>query len=187
MLDMLIVGGGYVGLSVAVATKQAAPHLSVEVIEAAPENVWQKDERASAIIAAATRMLEVLGVWDEILPHSQPINSMIVTDSRASDPVRPIFLTFDGEVEEGRPFAHMVPNVEMVRALRGACERLGIAIRHGVSATGFNAGPHAASLTLSTAMCWKPSWWLPAMAFAPSCAIWQASRRCAGITASQAS
>lgn len=149
MLDMLIVGGGYVGLSVAVATKQAAPHLSVEVIEAAPESVWQKDERASAIIAAATRMLEVLGVWDEILPHSQPITSMIVTDSRTSDPVRPVFLTFDGEVEEFRPFAHMVPNVEMVRALRGACERLGIAIRHGVSATGFSAGPHSANLTLS--------------------------------------
>jgi 2-octaprenyl-6-methoxyphenol hydroxylase len=149
MLDMLIVGGGYVGLSVAVATKQAAPHLSIEVIEAAPDHVWQKDERASAIIAAATRMLEVLGVWDEILPDSQPITRMIVTDSRTADPVRPVFLTFDGEVEEGRPFAHMVPNVSMVRALRGACERLGITIRHGVSATGFAAGPHCATLTLS--------------------------------------
>ena len=149
MLDMLIVGGGYVGLSVAVATKQAAPHLSIEVIEAAPEHVWQKDERASAIIAAATRMLQVLGVWDEIAAQSQPINRMIVTDSRTSDPVRPVYLTFDGEVAEGQPFAHMVPNVAMVRALRGVCERLGIRIRHGASATGFVAGPNCASLTLS--------------------------------------
>ncbi|AXV16710.1 2-octaprenyl-6-methoxyphenyl hydroxylase [Neorhizobium sp. SOG26] len=137
MLDMLVVGGGYVGLAAAVAVKQAAPHLAVEVVEAAPEHVWQKDERASAIIAAATRMLEVLGVWNEILPDAQPINRMIVTDSRTSDPVRPVFLTFDGEVEEGRPFAHMVPNVSMVRALRGAAERLGITIRHGIRATGF--------------------------------------------------
>ncbi|MGN7295002.1 ubiquinone biosynthesis hydroxylase [Rhizobium sp. SAFR-030] len=149
MLDMLIVGGGYVGLSVAVATKQAAPHLSIEVIEAAPEHVWQKDERASAIIAAATRMLQVLGVWDEIAAQSQPINRMIVTDSRTSDPVRPVYLTFDGEVAEGQPFAHMVPNVAMVRALRGVCERLGIRIRHGASATGFVAGPNCASLILS--------------------------------------
>ncbi|MCK8781365.1 ubiquinone biosynthesis hydroxylase [Rhizobium sp. NTR19] len=137
MLDMLVVGGGYVGLAAAVAVKQAAPHLAVEVVEAVPEHVWQKDERASAIIAAATRMLEVLGVWNEILPDAQPINRMIVTDSRTSDPVRPVFLTFDGEVEEGRPFAHMVPNVSMVRALRGAAERLGITIRHGIRATGF--------------------------------------------------
>ncbi|CAD7047452.1 2-octaprenyl-6-methoxyphenyl hydroxylase [Pseudorhizobium endolithicum] len=149
MRDMLVVGGGYVGLSAAVAVKQSAPHLQVEVIEAAPEHVWQKDERASAIIAAASRMLEVLGVWGEILPEAQPINRMIVTDSRTSDPVRPVFLTFDGEVDEGRPFAHMVPNVAMVRALRGACEQLGIPIRHGLSATGFQTRSTRNEVTLS--------------------------------------
>lgn len=149
MLDLLIVGGGYVGLSVAVAVKQAAPHLTVEVIEAAPENAWKKDPRASAIIAAATKMLEVFGIWDRIEPEAQPITRMIVTDSKTSDPVRPVFLTFDGAVEEGRPFAHMIPNVAMVGALREVCEALGIRIRHGVRATGFrNAGP-AAELTLS--------------------------------------
>ncbi len=149
MLDLLIVGGGYVGLSVAVAVKQAAPHLSVEVIEAAPENAWKKDPRASAIIAAATKMLEVFGIWDRIEPEAQPITKMIVTDSKTSDPVRPVFLTFDGAVEEGRPFAHMIPNVAMVGALREVCEASGIRIRHGVRATGFrNLGP-AAELTLS--------------------------------------
>jgi 2-octaprenyl-6-methoxyphenol hydroxylase len=149
MLDMLVVGGGYVGLAAAVAVKQAAPHLNVEVIEAAPAGVWEKDERASAIIAAATRMLEVFGLWSEIAPDAQPINRMIVTDSRTSDPVRPVFLTFDGEVEEGRPFAHMVPNVAMVRALRGAAERLGIVIRHGLSATAFKTESTRCTVSLS--------------------------------------
>lgn len=149
MLDMLVVGGGYVGLSVAVAVKQSAPHLKVEVIEAAPERVWEKDERASAVIAAATKMLQVLNVWDDIAPEAQPINRMIVTDSRTSDPVRPVFLTFDGAVEEGQPFAHMIPNVAMVRALRGACERLGITIRHGLSANGFNTTSTKTTVSLS--------------------------------------
>ncbi|GEO85845.1 MULTISPECIES: ubiquinone biosynthesis hydroxylase [Alphaproteobacteria] len=149
MLDLLIVGGGYVGLSVAVAVKQAAPHLAVEVIEAAPDGAWKKDPRASAIIAAATKMLDVFGIWDRIEPEAQPITKMIVTDSKTSDPVRPVFLTFDGTVEEGRPFAHMIPNVAMVGALRAACEQAGISIRQGVRATGFkNTGP-AAELTLS--------------------------------------
>lgn len=149
MLDLLIVGGGYVGLSVAVAVKQAAPHLAVEVIEAAPEEAWRKDPRASAVIAAATKMLDVFGIWDLIEPEAQPITRMIVTDSKMSDPVRPVFLTFDGAVEEGRPFAHMIPNVAMVGALREACSRAGITIRHGVRAVGFrNAGP-AAELSLS--------------------------------------
>lgn len=149
MLDMLVVGGGYVGLSVAVAVKQAAPHLDVAIVEAAPEHVWKKDMRASAIIAAATKMLEVFGIWDEIEPEAQPINKMIVTDSKMSDPVRPIFLTFDGEVAEGRPFAHMIPNVVMVGALRGLCERLGIEIRHGLSATGLKTGDTNIEVSLS--------------------------------------
>ena len=149
MLDMLVVGGGYVGLSVAVAVKQSAPHLNVEIIEAAPAQVWEKDERASAVIAAATRMLQVLQVWDEIALQAQPINRMIVTDSRTSDPVRPVFLTFDGAVEEGQPFAHMIPNVAMVRALRGACERLGITIHHGLSATGLKTTSTKTTVTLS--------------------------------------
>ncbi len=149
MLDMLVVGGGYVGLAAAVAVKQAAPHLDVMVVEAAPESVWKKDMRASAIIAAASKMLEVLGVWNEIAPEAEPITRMIVTDSRTSDPVRPVFLTFDGEVAEGQPFAHMVQNVTMVGALRGACERLGVTIRHGLSATGFVTDDSKTTLTLS--------------------------------------
>ena len=103
MLDVLVVGGGYVGLSAAVAIKQAAPHLAVEVVEAAPEDAWKKDLRASAIIAAATKMLDVFGLWDRIEPDAQPITRMIVTDSKTSDPVRPVFLTFDGAVEDVGP------------------------------------------------------------------------------------
>ncbi|WP_281063046.1 ubiquinone biosynthesis hydroxylase [Agrobacterium rosae] len=149
MLDVVVAGGGYVGLGVAVAIKQGAPHLNVEVIEAAPEDVWKKDMRASAIIAAASRMLDVFGIWDELLPEAQPINRMIVTDSKTSDPVRPVFLTFDGDVADGQPFAHMVPNVAMVGALRGLCERLGVTIRHGLSVSGFEAGPRSNLITLS--------------------------------------
>ncbi|WP_064683864.1 ubiquinone biosynthesis hydroxylase [Rhizobium bangladeshense] len=149
MLDMLVVGGGYVGLSAAVAVKQAAPHLKVSVVEAAPEHAWKGDGRASAVIAAAVKMLEIFGIWNEIEPEAQPITKMIVTDSRTSDPVRPVFLTFDGEVAEGRPFAHMVPNVAMVAALRGACERLGIDIRHGLGATELKTEDSHATVMLS--------------------------------------
>lgn len=138
MIDMLVVGGGYVGLSMAAAVKQAAPHLSVEVYEAAPEDAWTRDNRASAIIAAASQLLTVLGAWHEIEPEAEPIRRMIVTDSRVSDPVRPVFLTFDGEVKDGQPFAHMVPNVSMVGALRRVCAELGVIVRHQMTATAFS-------------------------------------------------
>ena len=73
MIDVLIAGGGYVGLSLAVSIKKAAPHLAVSLIDGAPDNVWKKDERASAIIAAASQMLDVLGIWSEIEPEAEPI------------------------------------------------------------------------------------------------------------------
>lgn len=149
MADMIVVGGGYVGLSAALAVKLAAPHLDIQVIEAASQDQWKQDPRASAIISAATKMLHVFGIWDEIVSQSQPINRMIITDSKTSDPVRPVFLTFDGTVKEGEPFAYMVPNVAMVGALLKAAEQAGIPIHHGVRATGFSNAGHQAEISLS--------------------------------------
>lgn len=100
-IDVLVAGAGYVGLATAVSIRQARPSLSVAVVDAAPPGVWQKDGRASAVAAAACRMLQKLECWDEIEPHAQAITEMVITDSRTSDPVRPVFLTFDGEVAPG--------------------------------------------------------------------------------------
>ncbi|PZU22967.1 MAG: ubiquinone biosynthesis hydroxylase [Shinella sp.] len=150
MLDILVAGGGYVGLAVAAAIKQAAPHLAVEVVEIAPEDAWRRDPRASAIIAAASRMLDVLGAWQAILPEAQPIEKMVITDSQTGDPVRPVFLTFDGEAgAAGEPFAHMVPNVTMVGALLDACARFGVTVRNGVAVSGFSTGEASTEVTLS--------------------------------------
>ena len=137
-LDVLVAGAGYVGLATAVALKQARPSLSVAIVDAAPPSVWQKDGRASAIAAAARRMLEQLGAWDEIAPKAQAITEMVITDSRTSDPVRPVLLTFDGEVAPGEPFAHMVANHHMNGALRGRAAELGIDIVEGVSVSAFD-------------------------------------------------
>lgn len=131
VFDVVIGGGGYVGLTTAVALKAAAPHLKLLLLDAAPKGVWQRDERASAVAAAATLMLKQLGAWDAIEPEAEPIREMIVTDSRTSDPVRPVFLTFDGDVGPGQPFAHMVENKTLVGALRARAEALEIPIRQG--------------------------------------------------------
>jgi 2-octaprenyl-6-methoxyphenol hydroxylase len=138
-LDVLVAGAGYVGLAAAVSLKQARPSLSVAVVDAAPAGVWQKDGRASAIAAAACRMLDRLGVWDDIAPEAQAITEMVITDSRTADPVRPVFLTFDGEVAPGEPFAHMVANRDLNGALRKRAGELGIDIIEGVGVQGFDA------------------------------------------------
>jgi 2-octaprenyl-6-methoxyphenol hydroxylase len=147
--DILIAGAGYVGLAAAVALGHARPSLSIAVVDAAPAGVWQRDGRASAVAAAPSRMLGELGCWDEIEAEAQPITDMIVTDSRTSDPVRPVFLTFDGEVAPGEPFAHMVANKVMNGALRRRAADLGVAIIEGVAVESFEVGP--ASVTVRAA------------------------------------
>ncbi|MDZ7823910.1 MAG: ubiquinone biosynthesis hydroxylase [Ahrensia sp.] len=136
--DILIGGAGYVGLATALSIARGAPDLKVVVVDAAPDDVWQKDGRASAIAAAAGRMLSELNCWETIRPHAQAINDMVVTDSRTSDPVRPVFLTFGGKIEDGEPFAHMVPNVEMVRALRRECDKAGVLIMQSTAISDFS-------------------------------------------------
>ncbi|GAA0784964.1 ubiquinone biosynthesis hydroxylase [Roseibium denhamense] len=126
IFDVVIAGGGYVGLSLAVALKTADPSASCAIIDPKPMDDLHKDPRASAIAAAASRMLSQLGVWDTLKEKAQPINEMIVTDSKLRDSVRPVFLTFDGETTDGEPFAHMVPNGLMMPALYEAAQKLGV-------------------------------------------------------------
>lgn len=157
-LDILVAGAGYVGLAVAVSIKTAAPDLRVEIVDAAPEHVWQKDSRASAIAVAAENMMRALNIWDDVKKDAQPIHKMIVTDSDVADPIRPVFLNFDGAITEPdnfngathqRPFAHMVPNLSFVRPLREQAAALGITISHDLAVTQIVQDTSTTQYTLS--------------------------------------
>lgn len=149
VLDLIIAGGAYVGLSLAVAIKQAIPSLKIAVIDAAPKDSWKTDPRASAIAAAAIRMLGKLDCWDEVEPLSQPINDMIVTDSRNSDPVRPVFLTFEGDVAPGEPFAYMVENKYLNGALHRRAKQLDIPLLEAVGVNNFTNNGNEVVIDLS--------------------------------------
>lgn len=140
-IDVAIAGGGYVGLSLALALKQADPSMSVAVIDPKPMDTLGKDPRASAIAAAACRMLDQLGIWQDIKSRAQPINEMIVTDSRLRDVVRPVYLTFAGDRQAGEAFAHMVPNGVMLPALHAAAAALGVVFHAPDTARDFSTAP----------------------------------------------
>jgi 2-octaprenyl-6-methoxyphenol hydroxylase len=107
--DVAIVGGGPVGMTLALALAQSMRGIRVALVDRRPLSV-PKDNRASAIAAGVRRVFDALGVWADMAPHSQPITAMRITDSGTGDIARPLFLTFGGEVAPGEPFAHMVPN-----------------------------------------------------------------------------
>jgi 2-octaprenyl-6-methoxyphenol hydroxylase len=148
--DVIVAGGGYVGLSLALVLAQSVPGVRVAVVDIRPWRTLAGDPRASAIAAAARRMLGTLGSWDAIDPEAEPILSMVVTDSRLDDVVRPVFLTFDGAAGDGEPFAHMVPNGVMVGALGAAAEAAGVEMIAPDQARDFEAGPGRVTVTLAS-------------------------------------
>ena len=129
-VDVLIAGGGFAGLTLAIALRQAlGPSFAVMVADPALGLSHADDERASAIVAAARRLFETLGVWQSVAEEAQPILDMVITDSRLDDAVRPVFLTFAGEIEPGEPFAHMIENRHLIDALEGKAKEAGVEFR----------------------------------------------------------
>jgi 2-octaprenyl-6-methoxyphenol hydroxylase len=122
--DVAIVGGGLVGLSLALALDQAG--LSVTIVDqAAPSTQLDPvfDGRSTAIAYAAFRMLEALGVAQR-LGQVQPIEQILVTDGRPDDGLRArgpslLSLHFDrAELGAGAPaLGYMVENRRLRLAL----------------------------------------------------------------------
>ena len=127
---VLIAGGGVAGLTLAIALRQGlGPSFAVTVADPTLGTSHAGDERASAIVAAARRLLEALEVWPAVAGEAQPILDMVVTDSRLDDTVRPAFLTFAGEIEPGEPFAHMIENQHLIAALEAKAKEIGVDCR----------------------------------------------------------
>ncbi len=125
--DIVIAGGGPVGLALATALRRALPALAVLLVDdrAGPT---LPDGRAFAIGTGSRRMLERLGVWEGLSSVAQPIDDIIVTDSRTDDVARPVFLTFEAAGSDNAPFAHMVPSAALANALGAAALAAGVAV-----------------------------------------------------------
>src|ERR1700731_743029 len=116
--SIVIGGGAFAGLALALALRQGlGADLPIIVADPALAARPSRDPRATAIVAACRRLFEAIGVWDQVAAGTQPILDMVVTDSRLEDAIRPVFLTFAGDVEPGEPFAHMVENRHLIDGL----------------------------------------------------------------------
>lgn len=116
--DVLIVGGGMVGMTLACALAGAG--VAVAVIDrgrpeaqAAPEY----DGRASAIAHASAQALKGIGIWPLLEPHASPIADIRVADGHPMRGVSPLFLHYDHRDVGAAPFGYIVENRHIRSAL----------------------------------------------------------------------
>jgi 2-octaprenyl-6-methoxyphenol hydroxylase len=111
--DVLIVGGGFVGGTLACALDGLG--LTAVVVEASDPQAGLDvgfDGRASAIALSSRRLLEAIGVWKGLAADAHPMLGI-----RVSDGDSPLFLHYDHREVGDAPFGHMVENRFLRRAI----------------------------------------------------------------------
>lgn len=118
--DVIIAGGGMVGLTQTIAL--AREGLRVAVLERTPLPAQLEpafDGRVSAVALASQRLLSAVGAWEGMEPHAQPI-----LDIRVSDGDSPFFLHYDHHEVGSEPFGWIVENRHIRHALIEAARAL---------------------------------------------------------------
>ena len=143
--DLLIVGGGLNGPTLALAAARAG--LSSVVIDALPLPDREDpgfDGRAFALALGSVRMLTALGPWAALADKAQPMAGIRVADGRVND--ASVFLGLDfrsAEIEEG-PMGHMLEDRHLRRALLAAIDaEPRITHRAGHAVVAQQTGPRA--------------------------------------------
>ena len=124
-VDVVIAGGGLVGLTLGVALAGAG--IETAVVDGAPPAAMKGaafDGRVSSIALGSRRVLDGIGVWPALADDAQPILEIRVSDGDA-----PLFLHYDHETVGSDPLGYIVENRSIRAALLERAEAL-TALRH---------------------------------------------------------
>jgi len=128
--EVLVVGGGMVGLTLGVAL--AGAHIPVVVVDReAPAETLDAafDGRSSAIARGSQQLLKSIGLWDGMADQAEPIWEIRVSDGRPGllgglAEASPFFLHYDSAEVGDQPLGYIVEN----RAIRTASQAIAAAL-----------------------------------------------------------
>jgi len=124
-VEVLVAGGGMVGLAFAIALAEAGVDVVVvDRLDPAQQRDEASDGRSSAIARGSQQALAVLGLWDGMAPAAAPIIDIRISDGRLgtfrSGGASALHLHFaSGDVAEendARPLGYIVENTAIKRA-----------------------------------------------------------------------
>jgi len=111
-VDLIIVGGGMVGLAAACALKDSGMRVVVvERAEPAVRKSLDRDCRVSAIVLGNVRILQGMGVWDHIA-DTGPMHSMRIWDDQQAGGIR-----FDASEINEEALGYLVENSKLQAGL----------------------------------------------------------------------
>ena len=119
-VDVMIVGGGLVGLSLGLACGIGGLRVLI-VDRMSPDTIASAayDGRTTALSEGTERLFRGIGVWAEMEPASTPIREI-----RISDGASPFFLHYDHRDLGPTPLGRMVENIHIRQVLGRAVERM---------------------------------------------------------------
>lgn len=148
--DVVISGGGMVGMTLALALAQGGLRVTV-ADPVLPDAMGDErfDGRVSALAFASVRMFKVLGLWDMLAPEAQAIDDIVVSEGRLGAKPSPFSLHFDHH-EIGEKLGYIVENRHIRQALlKAIASGKNIALASGASVERIAIAGDRATATLS--------------------------------------
>ena len=145
--DVIILGGGLVGLTLAAALDSSG--LSSAVIDPVDPASWNDstfDGRTSAVSSSSRRMFDAIGLAPFLLEPGCPIRTI-----RVADGLKPGTLAFEPPEGDDEPLGWMHENRHLRQALRARAEAAKHVTLHWTSkATHVDRGEHGVTVTLDS-------------------------------------
>ena len=143
--EVVVVGGGMVGLSLALGLAGAGvPVALIERAKLSDMAAATFDGRGSAVAAGSQRILDGLGLWDGLADEAEPI-----LEIRVADGTSPLFMHYDHKEIGDGPLGWIVENSVTRRALAAAAGKSSLQVYDGAELAECNFGDDAAVLDLA--------------------------------------
>lgn len=143
--DIIITGGGMVGMSMAIALARIGLHVLVLEKTSLPAQLEEKfDGRVSALALGSVHMLQAIGAWEKMEPYAEAI-----LDIRVCDANTPFFIHYDHR-DVGKPFGYILENRHIRYGLQErALELSTLTIIENANIAEFSTNSKQAFITLS--------------------------------------
>lgn len=108
IFDVAIVGAGLAGMICALALGPPAIRGGLKTVLIGLQQTGQAaDLRGLAITRSSQRMLEAMGLWEDIAPQAEPLREIIVSDARPGEGDAPAMLHWEND-RPAQPSAHFI-------------------------------------------------------------------------------